>query len=305
MTLINETVANSLNLPVHDTDPINVNGLHSKVQTHHYISVDIFILGTINDSPSAAKLTIEAHIIPELQAKVLIGTDVMVPEGFDISFHKNLVFITSCQNITCPIMVHAKPNHVHDCPVYATKATQIPPHSGVRLLVFVKKHLPDNQDFVYNPAPLLRHLTQYGHLVDANFFFIDVFNLMEDPIRVSRRACMGTLSDEAYSAAYEVDVFAADTFSDEPVKDHHHKDVTLTIDPNHTERILPNGVHVYAANDVHANALETIVQRFPIWGETEGFVNVPEDQWMEIPLIPGWESMVPCNKVYKQGPMEQ
>lgn len=141
--------------------------------------------------------------------------------------------------------------------------------------------------------------------MDMNFSFIDVFNPTENPIHISHHTHMGTLLDGAYSTAYEVDVFVADTFLDELTKDHHHKDVTLTIDPSSTECILPNDVHVYTADSTHTDTLEAMVQHFPIWDETEGFVNVPEDQWIEIPLVPGWESMVPHNRVYKQGPTEQ
>ena len=85
------------------------------------------MFGELCGVPSAGKLTIEAHIVPELRAKLLIGVDVMRPEGFTICFDKESVSIASCQGLTCPVAVHAKPNRVHDCPVYAKKATQIPP----------------------------------------------------------------------------------------------------------------------------------------------------------------------------------
>ena len=49
---------------------------------------------------------------------------------------------------------------------------------------------------------------------------------------------MGTLSDSTYSAAYEVDVFVVDTFTDELNTSHHHKDIILTIDCVSAEQIL-------------------------------------------------------------------
>lgn len=65
-----------------------------------------------------------------------------------LPFSKNLAFIASCQNIPCPITVH-------ECLVYAKEATQIPPQSGVKLPAFVKKHLPDNQDFIFKGVSLI------------------------------------------------------------------------------------------------------------------------------------------------------
>lgn len=121
----------------------------------------------------------------------------------------------------------------------------------MKLLVFTKKNPPGDQDLIFDPSPTFKHLTQYSHLVDVDFSFIDVFNMMDQPIHISRCARMGTLSDSTYSAAYEVDVFAADTFTDEPSMLHHHKDVTLIMGHTSTEQILPNGIHVYSTDKCH------------------------------------------------------
>lgn len=97
---------------------------------------------------------------------------------------------------------------------------------------------------------------------------------------------MGILSDSAYSAVYEVDVFMADTFTDELNVSHYHKDVTLTMDYTSTEQILLNSIYIYSTNKEHTDAFESLITWFPIWGKSEGFVNVPEEDWIEIPLIP-------------------
>lgn len=123
MTLVDKALALSLDVPVHSTQPVNVNGLRSHIQCSTYIKVDVFMFSELCGVPSAGKLTIEAHIVPKLCAKLLIGVDMMHPEGFTISFNKESILIAFCQGLTCPVAVHAKPNHVHDCPVYAKKAT--------------------------------------------------------------------------------------------------------------------------------------------------------------------------------------
>ena len=171
--------------------------------------------------------------------------------------------------------------------------------------MFTKKNLPGDQDLIFDPCPTFKHLTQYSHLVDTDFLFINVFNITDHLIHISRCVWMGMLSDGTYSAAYEVDVFTADTFTDELNTSHHHNDVTLTMDCTSTEQILLNGVYIYSANDEYTDSFESLIAQFPIWGESEGFVNIPEEDWMEIPLIPNWESQVPQNCVYKQGPKEQ
>ena len=185
MTLIDDTLACSLEVPFYDTQPINMNGLGSCIQCSTYIKLDAFMFGDLHGAASAGKLSIEAHVVPELCVKLLISVDVMRLEGFTISFNKETVSIASCQGLTCPVTVHAKPNHIHECPVYARKATQIPLKTGAKLPVFTKKNLPGDQDLIFDPSPTFKHLTQYSHLVDANFSFIDVFNMTDHPIHIS------------------------------------------------------------------------------------------------------------------------
>lgn len=127
MILINNTLAHSLGVPLHNTQPINMNGLGSHVQCSVYIKVDVFMFGKLHSIQSTGKLTVEAYVVPELCTKLLIGVDVIRPEGFTISFDKESVSITSCQGLMCPVTVHTKPNCIYDCPVYVKKATQIPP----------------------------------------------------------------------------------------------------------------------------------------------------------------------------------
>ena len=56
---------------------------------------------------------------------------------------------------------------------------------------------------------------------------------------------------------------------------------------------------MYSANNMHCTAFANLVIHHPVWGETEGFVEIPEDEWMEIPLVPDWQSKVPQNRVYR------
>lgn len=105
--------------------------------------------------------------------------------------------------------------------------------------VYTKKELPQGQDLILDPSVPFKHIAQYSHSLEANFSFIDAFNTRDKPANISRRARMGIVSDGAYSSAYEVDVFAADTFSDEPERQRRHKDVTLKMDSAATERIHP------------------------------------------------------------------
>ena len=114
---------------------------------------------------------------------------------------------------------------------------------------------------------------------------------------------MGSLTSGIYQAAYEIDVFTADIKLQDDVDlppSPHHTNYNFSPDQsNPNEMVLPNSVHVYSANNMHCTAFANLVIHHPVWGETEGFVEIPEDEWMEIPLVPDWQSKVPQNRVYR------
>ena len=49
-----------------------------------YIITTLWILGKDKDGPIEAIITRELHIVDNLDAKILIGTDVILPEKMDI-----------------------------------------------------------------------------------------------------------------------------------------------------------------------------------------------------------------------------
>ncbi|KAJ5248215.1 hypothetical protein N7524_012175 [Penicillium chrysogenum] len=54
---------------------------------------------------------IEAYLVDNLKANLLIGMDVMGHEGFRLDLDAKTLRISSCMNIEIPIVIHAKPHH--------------------------------------------------------------------------------------------------------------------------------------------------------------------------------------------------
>lgn len=68
--------------------------------------------------------------------------------------------------------------------------------------------------------------------------------------------------------------------------------------PSHDlETVLPNGITVYGKPHV-VDQLRATVEPYDIWGHPQ-FADIPMEQWMRIPLIPGWEDKVPKPQIYK------
>ena len=72
---------------------------------------------------------------------------------------------------------------------------------------------------------------------------------------------------------------------------------------NNLETVLPIGITVYGETPVNEQ-IAAAAEAYPeIWRDTGGTVNVPEDQWMSIPTIPG--AKPDSKKVYPLSPEDR
>jgi hypothetical protein len=170
MTIIDAELAKSLGLPMQKCTPVPVAGIGSRHLSSAFVTLDLYFRGADN----AACIPIEAHLVENLKAKLLIGMDIIGHEGFRLDFDAKTVKIPSCMNLTVPISTHAKPHHAAQHAVYAAEHTIIPPHSIIRVPTLVQTTLPDDRDYVFEGRH--RQAAFYFHLVDANFAWVQAIN---------------------------------------------------------------------------------------------------------------------------------
>ncbi|KZN86573.1 hypothetical protein EN45_051060 [Penicillium chrysogenum] len=99
--------------------------------------------------------TLKETLEHEAKAGLLIGMDVMGPEGFVLDFANAKAIIDSCNQFIFPIALHAKPNHVDRRPVYADHKVTIAPQQAVNLRVRMRSTLPAERDFICASADSL------------------------------------------------------------------------------------------------------------------------------------------------------
>ena len=68
---------------------------------------------------------------------------------------------------------------------------------------------------------------------------------------------------------------------------------------------LPNGVTIYGGDNTVINALTEVTKRYQDVWTASSFVNVPEEEWMRIPLKDDWETTLPVKKQAKVYPAGQ
>jgi hypothetical protein len=87
--------------------PISVSGSGlNKQMSASYVILPIYFAGTKKGKPAIAKFTREAHLVDDQRAKMLIGTDIILPEKIDIMISSKSAIIGSCGVI---IPIRARP----------------------------------------------------------------------------------------------------------------------------------------------------------------------------------------------------
>ena len=336
--------------------PITVRGLgSSRHQTDEYVILSIYLPGKTKDGQEVTAKTAprEIHLVDELKAKMLVGMDIMKPEGIDILSSRSVASISSCK-VHVPIELKPKGRAVRQ-PVHARQSVVVPPHTQMLIPVHFTGPLPDSRDFLFEPDDESL-LSLYAHLVDSSMSAVLAKNDSDLAIQVPRNRRMGTVAEADFDSCYHVTPSEemADLATRRPRKDHQSswlkkvfnkvvatsaiallavagptgsagttqtsgvanipsisKDIPgipgianlsgpipeatkvpapdLTVNHTLDDLVLPSGVTIHAGSP----QIAAVANEFPKIWEEGGFADVPQQDWMRIPLRSDWESKVP------------
>lgn len=63
-----------------------------------------------------------------------------------------------------------------------------------------------------------------------------------------------------------------------------------------TQTTLPNGIRIYGDDD-EVGRLSKVVMSYDVWTDHGGFVDIPIERWIRIPLIEGWKKEIIAMKL--------
>ncbi|TAQ83100.1 hypothetical protein B7494_g8576 [Chlorociboria aeruginascens] len=280
--------------------PIMVRGISDlKHPTTEYIVLVFYLEG----EHSYACITREVHLVDNLQAKMLIGVDILGPERIDISITKRVATVGQCDDIDIPLRIMQRGPRVARS-VLAQDTVTVPPRSKVVIPVH-HIALPD-RDFIFEPAQT--PLTMFAHLVDKELSGIIAQNDSDAPVQVECNLKLGLVQEfdfDCYFACLPTD----DNFDEmnalaqkfpAPVKS-----FKLSSDVKN-ERVLQSGVTVYGDNDA-AHAYQVLLDAFPGLFTDKDCIDLPEEEWMKIELKPNWQELVRSfkPKIYTVGTQDK
>lgn len=249
-----------------------------------------------------ASIKCELHLVDGLQANILVGNDILSPEGFVININKNRVFIGSYK-VTIPINAKQRGRFLRR-KLLASGDNVVPPRSKT-MIPLALVSLPNDRDFLFH-LTTQANLTLYAHIVDHTTTKILVSNTSDRSLRVPRHQKLGHIVDICYENCFLVDAQA--TFDSaafppraQPFFDLHAR-VALAPTDTLMETQLDNGVRVYG-DEVAVTEISELVAQYPSIWESEGFVQIPPEHWIKVHLKPEWKSKVSAIKprVYPLG----
>src|SRR5438045_91773 len=160
--------------------PLRVCGLSAVTHTSMvYILLPMYFQGTCcsDKKKVLAMFTQEVHLVDNLQAKMLIGIDILGPEKIDLLLSQGVAHIGSC-NIDTEITAHPKGPPICT-PIHTRAHTMILAHTCIAVLVrhqleLLRDNLTDAWDLHFEPTS--SGISVFAHLADATMSAVLVCN---------------------------------------------------------------------------------------------------------------------------------
>ena len=287
--------------------PINVRGIgQDKYVCNEYAEVELYLVG-----PKTARLRREVHIVDELKVKMLVGIDIIGPEGITIDIPRKKAIISSCQNVEIPISITSRSPSRTKAAIRSDTPIVVQPQHHQKVAIKATD-LPSDRDLLFEPIAHPDGLAIYAHIVDCHLTEIHVRNDSDKAIAIPAETHLGYVVEYEATECYRVspDVAPLAAGSRIPAAPAEFKSLlstTTEIDITKEKR-LANGVTIYGITAEATQRLEEVVWKHEeVWKDDDGFAEIPQQDWMEIPLVDNWQELYKPGqaKIYPLGPRDR
>ncbi len=212
-------------------------------------------------------------------------------EGFVIVVKVKKALIGSCE-VTIPIDVRQWGQFLAR-KLLTSQETVVAPYSKTMISLLLLP-LPDDCDFLFHSA-IQPRLTLFTHIVNYRISKVLVRNASNESLRIPYRHKLGHLIDIAYDNYFLTDTQSALDVATFPPSSYQPPSCSvdspfLATNPS-METVLDNRVKEYGDTGI-AKQIANLVVEYPTISESKGFVQIPPERWMTVPLKMGWESKV-------------
>ena len=285
------------------TSPITVRGVGQGTHScNEYVQLDIYLQGSL-----IALIHRDVHIVDGMKAKILIGMDVIGPEKINLDIPQRTAFVSSCKNAAIPITVTPRSSQRVSHLIKAGKNVTISPYTHM-MIPIREQDLPPDRDLLFEPVDHSDGIAVYAHIVDCNMATVFARNDSESSINLHQDTLLGTVTEYEVDACFRAhpDVAPLAATNDLPNQSTIIRDVfamatetmlkEASADPlNKKERKMENGVTIYEDREDYADFKALMENVKNLFNDDGGIVDVPEEEWMDIPLVENWRDIYKPN----------
>ena len=175
--------------------PLKVKGISgNEHSTADYVVLKLRIPGTDDKTKETveAVVTREIHVVDGLEANLLIGSDIMVPEKMDLILLEKRLCIGSC-NVSTAIEIRIRRAYQrHKHLIHSKSTTTILPNTITTIPIHGLTVAATDHDFIFELAEL-DYLLLFSHVVNSGVTGILVKNNFNYAVTLPRNARLGYL----------------------------------------------------------------------------------------------------------------
>ena len=248
----------------------------------------IYFLGVDkHKQPVYACIYREMYLVDSLKANMLVENDIIAPKSIMIHLANSTAFITSC-NVRIAITAgqQGQPLRIK----LMADITILLPMNSESLVPVAHSNLPADRDFFFQPVQQ-PHLTLFAHLISHDTKKVLLRNDSPNAVLTPRKHRLGTVTEVIYENCFPA-VLNPETAEVPPrfTSDHFNRLAIAISSVNPSLKTkLANGVMIYGdKQDVQRIAV--LVDGFPTIWDSSGFVDIPPEGWITVPLKDDWQA---------------
>ena len=170
-------------------------------QMEDYATIPLYIPGIKDGKRIVSMITHEFHIVAKVSCNILLGIDVLDPEGFIIYCGRRIATLASCRNMKIPLCLCKDTVPIMQSHAITTKkSVTVPPHTSIAILIREVGPLTGdiNYRFQTHYTKDTLPLTMQEHFPEAvfneNSAAILYYNMSNAPIKVRKNTTVSDVS---------------------------------------------------------------------------------------------------------------
>jgi len=303
------------------TATVRIKGVGEEVHT----SKEAVILEVLFPNISGkrlAKVRREFHIIQDMDCGLLMGNDIIEPEGIMMDIARRTATIRSCESMVCRLRVIPR-KRVTNFVVHCSKTTTLDPKSSHTIPIRRPK-LDTYSDYVFRPYLNNEYLPDGRYvlrgIVAGDQQWILVTNVSDKPVVISKDIKLGLIENmeapqnialwlaasEEVNSMFTVNGTPCDGLQkvEQGMMPKNGKSPESENEPQ-PKPIRSKLVRINRTSNItegQIKALEAVlVKHEALFADHLGLAIEPEEDWLRIPLYPGGEREIKTQQPYRLG----